>query len=54
MGIKQDVANNNFSREMDVDKDGKVTREEFVDACMKQEKISSMLALRIIDVFVAD
>ena len=39
---------------MDVNSDGRVSLEEFVGACMQQEKISSMLALRIIDVFVAD
>jgi len=41
-------------KEMDADFDGKITEQEFVSACMGQEKISSMLALRIIDVFVAD
>ena len=41
-------------KEMDANDDGKITQEEFVAACMGQEKISSMLALRIIDVFVAD
>ncbi len=41
-------------KEMDVDSDGKITKEEFVSACMGQERISSMLALRIIDVFVSE
>ena len=41
-------------KEMDVDSDGKITKSEFVAACMAQEKISSMLALRIIDVFVSE
>lgn len=39
---------------MDADSDGKVTLEEFVNACMTQEKVTSMLALRIVDVFVTD
>ena len=41
-------------KEMDVNDDGKITKGEFVNACMKQERISSLLALKIIDVFVAD
>lgn len=41
-------------KEMDVNSDGKISQEEFVAACMKQERISSMLALKIIDVFVAE
>jgi len=41
-------------KEMDEDGDGKVTIDEFVGACMKQEKFTSLLALRIIDVFVTD
>jgi hypothetical protein len=31
-----------------------VTQEEFLRACLAHEKISTMLALRIIDVFIAD
>jgi Ca2+-binding EF-hand superfamily protein len=38
--------------EMDVDKDGKVSKEEFIKACMNHEKISSMMALKIIDIFI--
>ena len=41
-------------KEMDTNEDGKVTQEEFVAACMAQERVSSMLALRIVDVFVAE
>ena len=37
---------------MDVDSDGKVTEEEFVRACLSQETISKMLALKVIDVFI--
>lgn len=40
--------------EMDKNNDGKVTKEEFVKACLSQEKFSTMLALKIIDVFVQD
>ena len=31
-----------------------VTQEEFLRACLAHEKISTMLALRIIDVFITD
>ena len=40
--------------EMDKDKDGEVSKEEFVTACMGQEEISKMLALKIVDIFVDD
>ena len=43
-----------FFQEMDVNSDGQVSLEEFVGACMKQEKFSSMLALKVIDVFVSE
>jgi len=40
--------------EMDKDENGKVTVDEFVQACMAQEKISKMLTLKIIDIFLDD
>jgi len=39
-------------KEMDTDSDGRVTQEEFVKACLNQETISKMLALKVIDVFI--
>jgi len=39
-------------QEMDADKNGRVTLQEFVGACLAQEKISSMLALKLVDVFI--
>merc|ERR1712050_729583 len=39
-------------KEMDIDDDGKVTQDEFVRACLSQETISKMLALKVIDVFI--
>ena len=39
-------------KEMDVDGDSKVTKEEFIRACTANEKISSLLALKIVDIFV--
>jgi len=38
--------------EMDKDADGKITKEEFISACLGQEQFSKMLALKIIDIFV--
>ena len=39
---------------MDKDQDGKVTTAEFIAACMGQEDLSKMLALKVIDIFVED
>jgi len=39
-------------KEMDVDGDSKISKDEFVRACKANEKISSMLALKIVDLFV--
>lgn len=40
--------------EMDANSDGRVTEEEFIAACFSHEKISTMLALKIVDVFVTE
>merc|ERR1712113_162937 len=40
--------------EMDKDADGKITCSEFTPACLSQEKISKMLALKVIDIFVEE
>ena len=39
---------------MDADEDGNITKKEFINACLSQETISTMLAMKIIDVFVPD
>jgi Ca2+-binding EF-hand superfamily protein len=39
-------------KEMDTDGDSKVTKEEFIRACIANEKITSMLALKIVDIFI--
>ena len=39
-------------KEMDTDGDSKITKDEFIRACQSNEKISSMLALKIVDIFV--
>jgi Ca2+-binding EF-hand superfamily protein len=50
---KEFIAASAFA-EMDKDEDGKITTEEFVNACLGQEQFSKMLALKIIDIFVDD
>merc|ERR1712240_18365 len=40
--------------EMDADGDGKITTEEFINACLSQDELSKMLALKIIDIFVEE
>ena len=39
-------------QEMDTNHDGWVTEQEFITACFSQKQISTMLALKIIDVFM--
>ena len=51
LAAKELVAKSAFA-EMDSDQDGKVTLEEFISACLGQEKLSKMLALKVIDIFV--
>jgi len=51
LSTKELVAKSAFA-EMDSDQDGKVTLEEFIAACLGQEKLSKMLALKVIDIFV--
>ena len=38
--------------EMDVNGDGMVTSEEFIKACLSQKKFSTMLILKLINVFL--
>merc|ERR1711971_1126800 len=47
------VAKSAFA-EMDKDADGKITCSEFTTACLSQEKISKILALKVIDIFVEE
>ena len=39
-------------KEMDTNTDGKVTEDEFVRACLGQETISKILALKVIEIFI--
>merc|ERR1711942_254272 len=50
---KELIAKNAFA-EMDKDADGKITTAEFITACLSQEQISKMLALKVIDIFVEE
>merc|ERR1712186_307728 len=40
--------------EMDENHDGKISQSEFVEACMAQKQFSTMLTLKIIDVFITE
>eukprot|EP00092_Neocalanus_flemingeri_P081648 GFUD01102034.1.p1 GENE.GFUD01102034.1~~GFUD01102034.1.p1 ORF type:complete len:219 (-),score=76.40 GFUD01102034.1:244-900(-) len=53
LAAKDLIAKSAFA-EMDKDQDGKVTTDEFIAACMGQEDLSKMLALKVIDIFVED
>merc|ERR1739838_1029989 len=50
----KDLVSKSAFAEMDKDQDGKVTTEEFISACMGQDDLSKMLALKVIDIFVDD
>jgi len=49
----EDLATSAF-KEMDINSDGQVTQDEFLQACLAHERISTMLTLRIIDVFITE
>ena len=51
LATKELVAKSAFA-EMDSDQDRKVSLEEFIAACLGQERLSKMLALKAIDIFV--
>ncbi|XP_040578091.1 neurocalcin-delta A isoform X2 [Lepeophtheirus salmonis] len=44
----------NIFEEMDTDLDGRVSQEEFITAVLAQEKFSTYLTLKIIDIFVTE
>ena len=51
-GHHPDEIGNMAFMEMDTNHDGFVSMEEFITACLNHEKISTMLALKIIDIFM--
>eukprot|EP00091_Calanus_sinicus_P000872 TRINITY_DN1082_c0_g1_i4.p1 TRINITY_DN1082_c0_g1~~TRINITY_DN1082_c0_g1_i4.p1 ORF type:complete len:196 (+),score=75.63 TRINITY_DN1082_c0_g1_i4:221-808(+) len=53
LAAKELISKSAFA-EMDKDQDGKVTTAEFIAACMGQDDLSKMLALKVIDIFVED
>merc|ERR1712126_664520 len=40
--------------EMDTDGDGRITMDEFIVACLAQEELSKMLAMKVMDIFDED
>jgi Ca2+-binding EF-hand superfamily protein len=50
--VGEDVVQRAFA-EMDADRDGGVTEEEFVRACLQQRGAATALTIRVIDIFVA-
>lgn len=48
---KESLAKAAFS-EMDENEDGKVSRREFINACLEKKKFSTILALKIINIFI--
>jgi len=41
-------------KEMDTDGDGRITMDEFIVACLAQEELSKMLAIKVMDIFDED
>ena len=50
---KEAIASIAFN-EMDADLDGNITKEEFIKACLNHQTISTMLAMKIVEVFLPD
>merc|ERR1712066_159406 len=48
----QEILVKNAFSEMDEDGDGEISEEEFIKACLNQKKFSTMLTLKIIDIFI--
>lgn len=51
-GFHPETIGNMAFMEMDVNHDGYVSMDEFITACLAHEKISTMLTLKIIDIFM--
>ena len=39
-------------KEMDINTNGQITQEEFIQACLGHETLSTILALKVIEVFL--
>jgi Ca2+-binding EF-hand superfamily protein len=50
----QEVLVKTAFNEMDENEDGEISQKEFIEACMAQKKFSTMLTLKIIDVFISE
>jgi len=51
--LSKDLIAKSAFAEMDKDEDGKITKDEFVGACLGQEQFSKMLALKVSEMFIA-
>jgi len=48
----EEFITNTVYAEMDKNKDGKVTMEEYITACLNQDEITNLMTLKMIDIFV--
>ena len=48
----EDLIANSVFAEMDADEDGKITVDEFINACTKEEAFSKMLTDKALDIFM--
>ena len=49
-GTEDDITDNTWL-EMDRDRDGSVTRDEFISSVLNHKKFSKLLAMQVIDLF---
>jgi len=52
--IEQGYLVSSVFSEMDENEDGEISPDEFVEACLAKKKISTMLTLKIIDIFIVN
>ena len=52
--ISIDEMSNRVFNEMDINQDNKVTKEEFIEACLKNNTISQMLVNKVLKVISTD
>jgi len=51
-GLDEEGISNKAFVEMDRDEDGQISMEEFIEACLKQEQFTKLLALKAIGIFI--
>ena len=52
--INMEEMSNRVFQEMDVNEDNKVTKEEFIEACLRNNTISEMLVSKVLKVISTD